>query len=358
MPSDYLTLAQSERVITARFPTGVCKFTGRKAPLFTWDDIAKECAEYLPGMVRLLSSGGLVWINGADGPHGICLDPSQWAQWEEARNVAHRFFGWGLRPEKVATVGSIARLFLDWTADAQEYKPDAEWLLKGATYGYHDCKPGEYENVRMWDVNGYYFHILRELKTLRFRVRRNGLSPMPLRPDETEKWSHVIDVVKDCKVLRNSLVGVMCGSLERGTAYTRAGCKNGERVRRIHPPGRAGGFRAAGLLVVRCGYEFCRAESLHSGSIYSTIDCVTLCEDREPFVWGSYGFPSSVRYAGQADIRGRGCYRIGLRPTLPYNDVVKMRPDYRHAVAPAPEPIHHYAPHIFGSKGAMLSWHT
>lgn len=343
----------AQRVFTCDIPVQRHPKTGLWVPCFSWKDLARYCAEYLPGQCRVLSSGGFCWINGADGPHGVCVPTANYQQWEEARKLAYGAFGYGLRAEKIATIGSIARLFLSYASDPQEYKPDAEWLFRDTTFGYHDCIPGEYHDATQWDVSGYYFHILRELKTLRFRVRRNGLSQLPMRTDEWDSWQDVLYRVKDCKILRNSLVGVMCGSLEKGVAFTRNGCRNGERVREIHPPGKPGPFRACGNLVVRIGAETCRAESLHSGSKYSTIDCVTLVDGREPTIWPMLGFEVSPRYSGNADIRGRGCYRIGTRSTKPYDLMMKVNPGFTNPVAPAKVPFHCYAVHVLNPKGGF-----
>ena len=50
-----------------------------------------------------------------------------------------------------------------------------------------------------------------------------------------------------------------------------------------------GPFRPAALLVAEAARGLCRAESAAGGSVYSTVDSVTLLDDREPRVWREWG---------------------------------------------------------------------
>ncbi len=230
----------AEGISTCSLATRKTK-TGRSIPCFSWHDVAREMSLYLPGQCRILGSGGVSWINGGNGPHGMILNTSQWQDWEESREVCRSILG-ATHPLKTATVGQIARLLLAKAVDEQPYTPDAEDFLQGAGYGYHDCIPGKYRGYTLYDAKGYYWHILSSLPSLRVQPAKRSLSWEKMHNDEVEGWADIKSAIKDCKLLRNAMVGVMAGSLKRGTAYTRSGCREGEGCRRISVPGAAGPF--------------------------------------------------------------------------------------------------------------------
>lgn len=304
------------------FEAGENVYHGEPVKGVTWNMIAAETAKYLPGLVFVSSHGGISWVNGQGGSRAVWVPSGQWRDMEPARDVIRELLG-GVYAVRMATPGKAAALLLKYAADPQPDANGSELLLSGIQYGYHDCKPGVYENATQWDVSGYYYSMLERADSLRVYPHKRGLQWGGMRETERENWANVKAAIKDVKILRNAMVGVMAGSRDKYTAFTRT--KNGSRV--VYIPGQIGPFRNLAILIVRTGWELCRSESLHTNSVYSTIDCVTSCSS-VPVVWERFGFKVGARYTGTADIRGRGVYKIGYRETKWYTVAVKRSKEY------------------------------
>jgi len=176
--------------------------------------------------------------------------------------------------------------------------------------------------VVLWDVKSYYYNMISRLPSVRVSVFRNAVKFWNLRPDERARWRDVLDAVRDNKPLRNTIAGACLGSFKPSLAFTSAPDKKASTtetgtVRRIAVPGSAGPFRAAGLLVVRSGYELCQRQYIDSNSVYGTIDSIANSGTR-PKVWESVGLTATVKAGGNAEVCHRGSYRIGAFQTKPY----------------------------------------
>ena len=307
---------------------------------------ARELAYLLPGQIRPLRNGkGLVWINGQNGPHGVLLE---WETVQTVKQARATLAGIVRLPSLPWTIGAVARQLLRTLEDGkgQPYQKSAEYLLDGVPYGYHECTPGVYKSaseywqppppkkhlfdegvkalvnpdhvpaITMYDVEGYYFAMLKRLKGLHITVYPDDLTIEPFRPDMKDAWTYLLESVEENKTLRNSLAGALAGSLKRGRAYCRDLDTGGVKV--IAPPGSAGPYRAAGLLLVRSGVELCHCEALTTNSVYATIDSVVTTGTTTPVVWPSWGFTVSKKGQGNGEICHRGSYQIGNKRTLNY----------------------------------------
>ena len=316
-----------------------------------WDEVFSGLAERLPGilMPSKNDSGG-VWICGGGKtnppPHGIIISRDAYTHTLAARECLRDLGVIGtMLPKPLFSVGSCARALLAWAFTEPHYEPSSERLLDGITFGFHACKPGRYicreprtipnpapadltdsavevpnpahkPPIILWDVKSYYYNLICRLPSMRVSTYRNALKFWNARPDERARWRDVLEAVRDNKPLRNSLAGACLGSLKPSPAFTSANAVPGT-VRRISVPGSPGPFRAAGLLVVRSGYELCQRQFIETDSVYGTIDSVANSGAR-PRVWESVGLTATVRAGGNAEICHRGSYRIGVFQTKPY----------------------------------------
>ena len=205
---------------------------------------------------------------------------------------------------------------------------NADLLLDGIEYGYHECSPGTYPDAAHYDVSGYYYYMMSELPSLRLTVTTERVIFETMLPDEWERWREVLAGIHPHKGLRNSLAGAAAGSTwkegrERAVAYARV--KGGAPVHKGDPhptysfelPLLTGPFRAAGLLVVRTGYEKTLETCRQNNTIYSNIDSVICLPPYTPS-WERYGFTVRQDATGAAHILGRGNWRVGGRKTLNY----------------------------------------
>jgi hypothetical protein len=308
-------------------------YVATEAP-YSWQAAARALAGELPGMVRCsIGRGGLSWINGNTkddpAPQGVVLTPSDVTAVEISRAVVSSLYT-QTQAKSLWTVGACARDILRWVAVPQPYEPTAERIMAGIPYGFHNCVPGRYERLVQYDVKAYYYTTLQRLPSIRCTVGPSGLSFQRLQADEQARWKDALTAVGETKPLRNTIAGVMAGSLRPGIAFTSAEPRKirGQwpkgydpdgvhKVRRVTPPGQPGPFRPAGLLLVHIGYVLCRKECLTSGGIYGTIDSVTT-EGAAPTVFNRYGYDVEIACDGPADICHRGCYQIGKKKTLWY----------------------------------------
>lgn len=321
-------LLYDEGFIDYPVPHGVNVFTAAPRPGFSWGAIARELATFMPGSLQLTgNNSGVIWINGRGSPHGVLMELPALLAAKEAQEVAERITGEKIT--KCYSVGKSARHILEYVMPPQRDKcgnapKSVERLLQGITYGFHACTPGVYQNVTMLDVSGYYFNMLRRLKSLVVTVDDDGLLWHPMKPDEWERWGYVLEGIRDYKPLRNTLAGVCAGSTKPTILWTFDKEKN-RVVRKVKKP-KAGLFRGAGLLCVHAGSVLCKKEHLTSESVYSTIDCVTTAANGGT-IWKRYGFQVGVKHdqtgkpaTGKAIICHRGSYRIGEVETKPFAD--------------------------------------
>ena len=219
-------------------------------------------------------------------------------------------------------------------ANGKRYVPgNADRLLEGITYGYHSCRPGRYEYAEHYDVSGFYFHMLTKLRSLYLTIYDDGFDWEPMPPDAWDRWQAVLAAVPAHKPLRNALAGAAAGATwgagKNAIAYSRIkGAAPAHKadpwpVRSFDLPRSVGPFRAAGLLLVRTGYEKtcqqCLEQDLTNPVLYSNIDSIVCLPNRVP-VWERFGFAVKNLYSGPAHIISRGNWKIGGKQTLNYQD--------------------------------------
>lgn len=224
----------------------------------------------------------------------------------------------GIRDGWLWSVGACARAALSWVADPATVPSNTEILLEGIEVGYHDCAPGVYDPLTLFDVSAYYYNLAARLPSLRVEASRSGaLHWQPMRPDESARWRDLLQAVEGCKVLRNSLVGCAMGARGKRKAWVGDPARPG-RARQITLGLPGGPFRGAGLLVIRSAYELCNIASLQCSSVYSTIDSVATESALPPKVWVDLGLAVERKAAGLGVICRRGCWSVGPKQTLPY----------------------------------------
>lgn len=297
------------------------------------DAVARELARNLPGQVQSPPGdlSGLVWINGAGGPHGVIVRACNVPKVLESRRAAAAVLGgseglpW--------SIGGNARALLRWTGVSQPYSPSCERLLQDHAalhdgeyrpipYGYHVCSPGVYDHCTHHDVSAYYYSMLCRVPSLRVAsVTSRRIAWGGMTDQERERWYAVKDAVGACKPLRNCIAGVAAGSvrniLER-PSYGFCRRKGVAGVKKFPLPNRPGPLRALGLLLVRSGVELTMQESAAGDCVYSNVDCVILRGDRAAKVWEGHGFSVTNEHRGPTEICQRGAWKCGVRETVPY----------------------------------------
>jgi hypothetical protein len=284
---------------------------------------AQECA-------RLLSTvlGGQWWV-GRGAITWVCgrrvawlVDPSRLQPVHEARSV--------LTAVGVAdppwSLGGCARGLLRHVGEPQRYSCRAEVLRDQADWGYRHVRPGTYAAAALWDLDAAYYNLLCRLPSPCLTPHPDRLIWHPLLPDARARWLDVLLAVRNCKQLRNTLVGAMCGAGEGALRYI-----HGERV-----PSKAmcGPFRAAALLVVRTCYEVAGLQVEASECHYANTDCVLLPSGAVPKLWQGLGLPFSLRAEGPADVRALCVYRCGDYQTAPYGRGLDWQGEPMHTPLP------------------------
>lgn len=175
--------------------------------------------------------------------------------------------------------------------------------------GYHDCEPGIYENVTLWDIKSCYATLLTRASTekkfsLRPRLDEYGLYWKKNKPGERERFLDAIGACWEHPTLRNSLFGVSLGSYKPVYYYSK-NKETGETERGFFVIG-AGQYRPLALLVLRSMSELCHEQSLLCLSKYTTIDSVAIVGDSIPALWRDHGLTVERKFTGNAEFRGRG----------------------------------------------------
>ena len=305
-----------------------------------WQVVARELAAALGGQGRPSPSRtGAAWQCGS-ALGGTLIDNSVYRSVTQAQGIVQ-----GIIPGAPLrwSVGSNARQLLAYVGPPQLCPPlreksaagivrhlpaNADLLLEGIDYGYHECTPGEYPDAEHYDVSGFYYYMMSQLPSLRLTVTNERIIFDAMPPDEWERWREVLAGILPHKGLRNSLAGAAAGSTwkegrERAVAYARV--KGAAPAHKGDPfptfqfdlPLLTGPFRAAGLLVVRTGYEKTLQTCRQNTTIYSNIDSVICLPPYKPS-WERYGFTVRQDAKGNAHILGRGNWRVGTRKTLNY----------------------------------------
>ena len=217
---------------------------------------------------------------------------------------------------------------------ANEYSAgNADLLLVGIKYGYHECKPGRYDHAEHYDVSGFYHAIMCRLPSLKLLVVGDKIIFETMPDAEWGRWKEVVSAIGSHKPLRNAMAGTMAGQTfgvgKRAVAFARikggSPEHKGDRwpVRRFDLPIMPGPLRAAGLLIVRTGYEKTLSECRQNDTIYSNIDsviCKSIGTTVRSSVWEDLGFTVRNEWRGQTHIISRGNWCVGDHATENYGD--------------------------------------
>lgn len=342
-----------------------------------WNEVARQLAERLPGgVIPAKGAGGIVWINGGGKnnppPHGVIMNADKAEKILVSHMVAKSLGALDGVNRPVYSQGSLARMILKWVIPkGVRYEPECEKFLDGVKFGYHCCFPGKYVShetqykmtaprhlfdefadtpyvnpnyepaLTLYDVDAYYYTMISRLQSLRVAPMYGKAWFGSMSPDEEARFKDAMQAIGETKILRNSLAGGMLGGTKPGLAYTaskpkrptyyskmtpekQAECDKAiaawvpGTVRRYKIPPIEGVARAAGLLVVRSGYELCREEAMQAGAKYAIIDSVVCTAGNAPRVWERHGFSVSKKASGDGELCHRGSYRVGRRITVPY----------------------------------------
>lgn len=246
-----------------------------------------------------------------------------WACGTYARTFLHeRHFDTAMRGRRIVeeltgepkgwTASQQARAILKWTGLHRSCTPTADRWLSESGWHFHRARCGVHEDQGLWDIQAAYFEVLRRLPSPFVHCRAEGaLFPLPSSEAE-DRWRRMLSTVGSHKGIRNCLVGLMAGGGCGGFGY-----RDGSIVR---TPILAGPLRDTAALVVRTVYDLTRMAADAGNAVYANTDCVMMDRDREPNVWGDYGFPYRLEAAGQSEVVAIGCYRIGSKQTEIYRE--------------------------------------
>lgn len=316
-------------------------------PRFTFAALCREAAGELPrgSFYDIGENGGMRWSMG-NMVGGVLLPHSARHEIAEAQRIVGEVIPSDQRPPLSWTNGGNARQLVKWVLEREiKHIGEAESLLTPSmpgedigdkAYQYHDCKPGRYQSIIMYDLEAYYFTLISRAKSLDVSIYtpKNGSKPAICwggwEGQEYAKWREVIAHIGDTKLLRNALWGVLLGS--SGARYSYSGVAKPEhwkggrlvptsevgRVRQEIVTFSGGMARALALLVGRSGAEVCAEAAAEVGSIYSTLDSVSVTDGSTPRTWAKLGLPSGIKERGPGEIVARGVWNIGDNHTKDY----------------------------------------
>ena len=363
---------ERESIIRNVVQVGDIAYCVKPNPRFPFSAICREAAGQTQSgfFADIGENSGLRWQMG-NAVGGILLPHSAREEIKAAQDIVSRVIPAHERPPLAWTNGGNARQLVRWVIEKEiKHVGEAEDLLTPAipgedvgerAYQYHDCKPGKYAGLVMYDAEAFYFNLISRAKALRLSVypSKNGSKPAicwgEWQGQEYEKWREVIAHIGETKLLRNALWGVLLGSSGNRFIYTSAAKKEARMTYETgvwqtvpaSPAGRirqeevhfAGGMaRALALLVGRGGAEICAEASSEVSSVYSTLDSVTVTNGAVPKTWKSLGLPSGIKEKGMGNIVARGVWQIGPNHTADYYDKGKIIPARYECPAP-PSPV-------------------
>lgn len=279
-----------------------------------WKNLASQFIVGMPGISRTIAERhGISWQVG-NKVIGYIVPPGDIPELHEAQTIAAEFSDTAFN---CCSMGGLARKCVDYVGPAEKYDSKGkhvEHLLKGIQYGYMECIPGLYPLAHKFDVKSYYYNLALRMPHISPTMIGDRLT-WPLVPkDEKQRLARVLEAVKDCKPLRNSMAGAMAGSNKWGTSYA----DNGKGNFKVIPvPPFNGGRRTAGLVLVRAGWEITRQEVDTEGTVYSRVDSIITLKSGTG-AWKNYGLNVKYEHSGPADIVALGCYKVGDFPTRPY----------------------------------------
>lgn len=216
------------------------------------------------------------------------------------------------------SIGSAARALLKYIGHPQYHYKNCLLLTSETGPAYVDCTPGQYPDAAMYDCKSYYYAILKRLPTWRLSLTSAGkLQFHGNYVGEEDRREQVLRAVGGHKLLRNALVGCMCGRSKGQPYYFRG--------RQLAHRGGPGLYRGAGLLVRRVAWELTQRASLDTDSKLSNTDCVLTSGGLYPGVWDDLGLVVSRLYEGDADVCCPVIYKVGAYETHWYERGSRFR---------------------------------
>lgn len=282
-----------------------------------------EAARYLS-----TSTGGM-WFFREYGLTHVCgskrmcvVEPPQVPGIMEARLVCRDL---GVDPGW--SIGSCANRILHSMGRPQYAEKGAARLLSESRCGYQDVCPGEYEHCDYYDVESYYFTLLRRLPSWRVTLPDDGPPIwLGMRASEVSRRRAIEEAVGGHKRLRNAIWGCMLGSAS-GTTYYHKG-------KACLWSGRRGPFYPAACLLARSAWEITRDVAEETDSVYSYVDAVMVRDGLYPQLWDDLGFRIGTKASGPAEVCWNLCYKCGNRQSVWYQRGSRWREPLPRSVRP------------------------
>lgn len=258
------------------------------------------------------------------------LHPERFRDLLVARSVAEAILG-----EPVGwSFTRINNALLQWAAaPLPTGRSLPEHLVPPLDWGFNAYLPGRHGWRRLVDVTSAYHQLLRRLPSPRL-LWEAGRQPFwsLLDSGERARWNALLDATEPHKPFRLTLHGTMLGTIRPQASYRR-----GERFER---KGASGQYRAAAALIVRSLYELVGLEAVRTGTEFAATDCLLLRAGEHPELWEGVGLEWSVRGEGEAHVKSPGCYKVGERRTLDYEQAPEW-PDTAITARYSPLPKRH-----------------
>lgn len=289
--------------------------------------LAKNLAPSLTGVV-MVGSAGVTWRHGSY-TGGRLMEAGRVCDVIDARE-RYAYITGDAAPDNLVSVGGIARALMHWVTPPIRERRDPERGFE-RLYGVNEtlvfqfAAPGQYMDMRLFDIKACYFTLLSRLRSLRPCFNESLPLFVPDTVPVAERWRALLDGVADCKPLRNILFGVCLGGSSTSPllGFKRDKLNPGRAISFKAPPG-FGHARGAALLVAATAKELCRAACKESAAVYANTDCVITPQHTPPAIWTNYDLTVRLDGSGDADIRALGVYKVGHRDTLRYRALMKQ----------------------------------
>ena len=293
-----------------------------------YDDVARAVACYVPYGTVIPTGNGIIWRNGSHFA-GAMVHNKDFPDVLKARIIARRF----LKEERlngVWTIGGVARRLWDYIGPRElcpkkPYTLPADKLLYPLppndedvpTIAHEEVNPGVYLGGTLYDVEKAYPQLMARIAA----EPSFSLRPSPymegrnLRIDwgtwkdgERERFDNVLRETWELSALGRSLWGSALGGYNWLSSYCPIGGGESKEIRfRVG----AGNFRSMALIVSRTMKDLCREQCEQVNAVYGTVDSfLSTVPDVKPAVWEKYGVRSRVKYYGNWDVCGRGCWAV------------------------------------------------
>jgi hypothetical protein len=268
-------------------------------------NIVAKMASSLSGGTWLSTSSGV--FQNLTGQRGWMMTEEQFEDVMESRAMCRKI----TNDEPGWSVASNARKCWLWALEENKAHCNAQFALEGAGIGHSLCEPGEHENAALWDISGAYANILMRLPSRKWYEPLPGkFREIPETKAEKVKLRHLQEFVWHNKKMRNSIWGSCLGTIDPSKVYV----KGNQETRAP----RAGTHQIAAVITGRICWELAHLGSIETGAYYSKTDSVICAPNREPKVWGHYGFSYEKQHQGKTHIQQPGAYKCGAKETKRY----------------------------------------